>query len=169
MIIRELTDGKFEPFMPLLGEIECGRHFSISNVKHVSWLQNKIASHIAGGTRYFGCRSQKGDVLGIVGVMIERKLVCEPSAAIVDIGVVKAHRRRGLGTELLKHAVEVAVENGAHAVFVRTYAADTATIAFYGHNAFYPVAVIPGANGPDDEGDVVMRKKLPNSPDAGDV
>lgn len=167
-IIQELTDSELEPFMPLLGEIECGRHFSASDPKHVSWLKHKIASHVACGVRYFGCRSRTEDIFGIVGILIERKLFCAPSAEIVDIGVVEAHRRCGLGTELLMHAVKLAGENGVHNVFVRTYAADTVTIAFYGHNAFYPVAVIPGTNGFADEGDIVMRKRLSNSLGAGE-
>src|SRR3990172_9035011 len=96
-IIQELTDGDLEPFMPLLGEIECGRLFSDSDPEHVSWLNHRIASHIAGGTRYFGCRSLTGDTLGILGFLIERKLFRAPSAEIVDIGVIDAHRRRGLG------------------------------------------------------------------------
>ncbi len=168
LIISELIKEELEPFMTLLSEIECGNHFSDANPKHVSWLKHKVNSHISCGTRFFGCRSKEGNPLGIVGILIERKLYCEPTAEIVDIGVVHLHRRHGLGTELLDHALKIARVEGAHAVFARTYAADTDTIAFYGRNTFYPIAVIPGTNGPTDEGDIVMRRKLSNKSNAGD-
>ena len=168
-IIQELIGSELEPFMLLLSEIECGNHFSNCNPKHVSWLKHKIKSHIAAGARFFGYRTKEGDILGVVGVLVERKLFCDATAEIVDIGVENTHRRNGLGTELLNHALLIAREEGVYAAFARTYAADTDTIAFYGRNAFCPVAVIPGANGPTDEGDIVMRRRLSNKPDAGDA
>jgi GNAT superfamily N-acetyltransferase len=158
--MQELTEGEFTPFMPLLSEIECGDHFSESNPEHVAWLQHKIQTHVVCGTRFFGYHSQTGEAIGIVGILIERKLFCDPTAEIMDIGVVPAYRRSGLGTKLLHDALAVAKAEGVQIVFARTYAADTGTIAFYGRNAFYPVAVIPGTNGPTDEGDVVMRRHL---------
>ncbi len=162
--IQELYADELEPFMPLLSEIECGNYFSDDNPKHASWLKHKINSHIACGARFFGRRTNAGEVLGIVGILIEHKLFCAATAEIVDIGVVSAQRRCGFGTELLNHALALAREQGATAVFARTYAADTDVIAFYGRNSFYPVAVIPGTNGPADEGDIVMRRKLSDKP-----
>ncbi len=164
--IDELKEGKLEPFMPLLAEIECGSHFSDGDQKSESWLRQTINSHIARGTRYFGYISKAGDALGVVGILLVKKLFCATTAEIVDIGIVNTYRRCGLGTNLLNYAVNFAREEGAYAVFARTYAADIDTIAFYGRNAFYPVAVIPGTNGPIDEGDIVMRRKISDNPDA---
>jgi GNAT superfamily N-acetyltransferase len=158
--MQELTEGEFAPFMPLLSEIECGEHFSGTNPEHVAWLRHKIRAYMACGTRFFGYCSQTGEAIGIVGILIERKLFCAPTAEIMDIGVTQAYRRSGLGTKLLNDALAVAKEEGVQIVFARTYAADTGTIAFYGRNAFYPIAVIPGTNGPTDEGDIVMRRHL---------
>jgi len=164
----ELTEAEMEPFTSLLAEIECGTHFSDGNPEHVSWLKHRIDSHTARGTRFFGCRTELGEILGIVGILMQRKLYCPATAEVVSLGVVSAHRRCGLGTELLNHALDVARAEGACAVFARTYAADTNAVAFYGRNAFYPVAVIPGTNGPADEGDIVMRRTLCDEPDAVD-
>ena len=162
--IQKLNEGELQAFMPLLAEIESGLHFSQRNPQHTAWLEQKIGSHLACGARFFGCQTETGEALGIVGIVMERKLFSAGTAEIVDIGVLAKHRRGGVGSLLLNHAVTVAKEEGAHAVFARTYAADTDAIAFYGRNAFYPVAVIPETNGPIDEGDIVMRRKLINKP-----
>ncbi len=166
--IQELSEGGLTPFLPLLAEIECGDHFDSGNPDHTTWLERKIKSHLARGSRFFGYRSKEGGILGIVGILIEPRLFCTPTAEILDIGVVNGHRRDGLGTELLNQALTIAREAGAHAVFARTYAADFGTIAFYGRSQFHPVAVIPDTNGPTDEGDIVMRRRLSESldPDA---
>ena len=158
--IRELEKIELESFYPLLAEIECGNHFAIENSEHVTWLKHKINTRIACGTRFYGMFSESGESIGIIGVQIESKLFCASSAEVVDIGIVTTHRRSGLGSVLMNHAIEVAREAGAHAIFARTYAADTETIAFYGRNLFYPVAIIPDTNGPNDEGDIVMRRLL---------
>ena len=159
-IIHELTDTQLDSLLPLLGEIECGRHFSASDPQHLAWLKRRLSAHRAAGIRYFGGQNPAGEILGVVGILLEQKLFGPPGAEITDIGVIAAQRRRGLGTQLLRHAVNLAIEHGAHAVFVRTYAADIGAIAFYGRSAFYPVAVIPGANGATDEGDIVLRRNL---------
>ena len=159
-VIVELDRNELLPFIPLLAEIECGNHFCSDNQEHLDWLNGKIDSRIACGTRFYGLFSKDNEIMGVVGVQIEQKLFCSGSAEVVDIGVVDSHRRKGLGSKLLSYAIEKATEAGAHAVFARTYAADTETIAFYGRNLFYPVAIIPDTNGPNDEGDIVMRRLL---------
>ncbi len=63
-------------------------------------------------------------------------------------------------TRLLEFATGIAAECGAASVVVRTYAASYDVIAFYGKNAFHPIAVVSETNGPDDEGTIVMRKRL---------
>ena len=158
--LRELSKDTLEPFLPLLAEIECGDHFSPQDPAHEAWLGQIIHAHLASGVRFFGRHGPEGQALGVVGVRVDAKLFCEGSAEITDIGVVVDHRRSGLGAELLRFAVEVARRAAVHAVFARTYAADTGVIAFYGRSQFYPVAVIPGTNGPDDEGTIVMRRRL---------
>ncbi|MCB2156477.1 GNAT family N-acetyltransferase [bacterium] len=161
--ICELRVEDLEKFLPLLAEIECGAHFDMANAEHVAFLRHRIEVYVAMGAQFFAARGDDGAPLGIVAVIVERKLHCAPSAEVVSIGTMAAHRRSGVGTELLNHAVDIARRAKAHAVFAKTYAADAGTIAFYGRNGFHPVAVIPGTNGPDDEGDAVMRKGLSES------
>lgn len=162
--ITEVIGEQITPFFSLLGEIESGRHFSESKPTHRAWLERKIKARTACGTRFFAAHNASGAPVGIVGILLENKLFCEPHSELVDIGVVAAHRRRGIGSRLLIHAVNFANRNGATVVTLTTYAADGGAIAFYEHNAFHSVAVIPGTNGPEDAGDVVMQRSLSNQP-----
>jgi GNAT superfamily N-acetyltransferase len=157
---RELERLELEAFMPLLGEIECGRHYSHAKADHRSWLRLRIETQLASGVRFYGYTDAKSGVVGIVGIRIDEKPDRHPQAEIVDLGVAEARRRQGIGSALLKHASALAGDRGAGRLYVRTYAGDTRAITFYGRNGFHPVAVIPDANGPDDEGDVVLRKRL---------
>jgi ribosomal protein S18 acetylase RimI-like enzyme len=161
--IQPLAEPDLAQFMPLLGEIECGRHYSPDNPAHVHWLEQTIRAHLACGARFFGCRSDDARPMGIVGIVIRSSLFSPPTAEIVDIGVASGSRRRGIGTALLDYALTLAQQADAHAVFARTYAADAGVIVFYGRRGFCPVAVIPDTNGPHDEGTIVMRRRLTGS------
>lgn len=158
--IHELTGPALEPFLPLLGEIESGSHFDEENPRHLEWLRFKLDAHLARGTRYFGQLGGSNSPLGVLGVVIDHKLFCGPTAEIVDIGIIASRRGNGLGRALLEFAVDLVQPSGASSIFVRTYAGDEGVIAFYGRNGFHPVAVIPGTNGVHDEGTIVMRKTL---------
>ncbi len=158
--IEEVVGVHLEPYFPLLGEIEGGSHVVPGDPDHDAWLRARIGAHVAGGARYYACADDSARPVGIMGLVVKRKLFSAPTAEVVDIGVAAPHRRGGLGSKLLAFAVALAEADGASAVFARTYAADTDTIAFYGRNRFHPVAVIPETNGLNDEGDIVMRRRL---------
>ena len=134
--IELIEQRALEPYMNLLGEIECGDHYSEFNSQHLKWLNNKIQSHISNGTIYYGCHD-KEQILGIVGIQIDTKIFTVGTAEVVDIGVIASKRRSGLGSQLLDFAVNIAHQAGVPTIFAKTYAADTNTIAFYGKNAFY--------------------------------
>jgi GNAT superfamily N-acetyltransferase len=158
--IRELVGAKLRPYFPLLAEIECGSHFQENNPEHRAWLERKIEQRLSCGARFFGSEDESGQPTGVLGVAIERQLHCAPTAEVVDVGVVRGQRRTGLGSQLLDYAETHARESQAHSLYARTYAGDAGTIAFYGRCGFSPVAVVPGKNGPDDEGEIVLRKRL---------
>jgi ribosomal protein S18 acetylase RimI-like enzyme len=161
-MIRELDAQELaDTFFDLMGEVECGDHIDFSDPGHVAWLHERISVQFARGTRFYGLFSESGEPLGFVGLLLEYGLNGDcRKAEVLDIGVQKGQRRMGFGAELLAHAEKLSAEAGAYCIFVATYAASYDVIAFYGKNGYVPVATIPDTNGPDDEGDVHMRKVL---------
>ena len=160
MEIIRVAQGDLTPFLSLLGEIEAGERFEWQQQAHRDWIQERIDNHLSAGTKYFGVLGSSGSPEGVIGVRVDRQLFTETTAEIVDIGVLQSSRRKGLGSYLLAHGVNIAISAGATAIYARTYAADWSVIAFYGRNRMHPVAVIPDTNGPDDEGTIVMRMGL---------
>jgi len=161
LTFHKLQMPDFTPFWSLLAEIECGDHFDVAKSVHQDWLQSKIQSRIHNNTFYYAADSEHDKAVGILGLQLNTSLFSTPTAEIVDIGIFPQYRRKGLGSQMLEYAIALAKSFGVPELFVRTYAADSHTIYFYGKNHFFPVAVIPGTNGPLDEGNIVMRYKLP--------
>jgi ribosomal protein S18 acetylase RimI-like enzyme len=158
--LYEITEAELANYAALLGEIESGADFDSTNQEHLDFLWKRIAAHQARGAKYVGCGVDSGIPLGVVGVVIDESLFGEKTAEILDIGIDPDRRRLGLGTALLDYAVNQAKKAGAKTIYARTYAADFKVIAFYGRNGFHPVAVVPDTNGQNDEGTIVMRKRI---------
>lgn len=161
MKVREIAEEEFAPFFGLMAEIECGSHFDQSNPEHIEWLNYKIRSRYASGTRFFASYSDDGEPVGFAALQLETSLHSEwTNGELVDIGIFPQHRRNGYGSMLLEFAEDLARQQKCYALFIQTYAADHWVIAFYGKNGYIPVATLPDTNGPGDEGTVWMRKVL---------
>jgi len=159
-MIKSLNKKEFNIFFDLMGEVEMGRHFELDNPGHVAWLNKKIDSYYALGARFFGLSLDDGTPVGFATLLVNEKLFCANNAELLDIGVYPEYRRQDYGSQLLKHAEQLAVKADVYCLFARTYAADRAAISFYGHNGYAPVAVMPDLNGPGDEGEIFIRKLL---------
>lgn len=157
---REIKHEQFAPFLELMAEIEYGDHFDFSNPEHVETLWETIRRRYGAGTRFYALYDDDVPV-GIMGIEIEKMLYTEWSRAqLMDIGVLKQHRRGGYGSKLLQYAEQLARDAGCWALHLLTYAGAWQVIAFYGHNDYAPVGCVADTNGPDDEGDIWMRKIL---------
>ncbi len=94
---------------------------------------------------------------------MRKKGILAIDCEILEIGVNKGLRGNGYGSELLRFAETHHSKDNIHRIVVETYAASYGVIYFYGKNGYAPIAVIPGTNGPDDEGTIIMRKPLSSS------
>lgn len=163
-IIKELFEKDFEPFCPLMAEIELGSLFDVENNVHNEWLWDKIHRRYGSGTRFFAMYGNGNEIIGLAGVQLEKTLKGVPylgqKSELTDIVIAEKYRGRGAGTELLKYAEKTAKENGAYCMYAATAAFDYETVAFYGKNGFVPVATLTDVNGPNDEGALYMRKIL---------
>lgn len=163
-MIKEIFEDEFNPFYDLMAEVECGNHFNADNPDHIKWLKKRISIYYYRGTRFFAMFDETGIPLGVCGVLIEEGaegVNCQAQKSeLVAIGISKEHRRKGLGSVLLKYAEDFSKNAGVYCMFMSTYAAAYNVIAYYGKNGYTPVATLPDIHGPGNEGMVYMRKIL---------
>lgn len=77
----------------------------------------------------------------VVGFAVARCLEGEPAAEIETIAVAQAHRRRGIGTALVKASMRWAASSGAPAVRLEVRQSNAAAQALYHALGFATVAV----------------------------
>ncbi len=163
--IRELNQQTFAAeFFDLMAEVECGNRFDPASPSHAQWLTDRIRKRFAAGARFFAAYSNDGTPVGFAAVQVDPKLEGIPyhgqHSEIVAMGVVTAHRRCGHGSRLLEFSERHARDQGAHCLYVATYAAAQDTIKFYEKNGFVPIATLPDVHGPMAAGNLYLRKLL---------
>jgi GNAT superfamily N-acetyltransferase len=163
-IIKLVCEHEIEPYLDLLAEVE---HIKLDrkNPNHEQWLRRRIQSHFERGALFYAYHEDElSDAFGIVAVLHEEAPNGIPAlgarAEVLDIGVCKDHRRKGIGGILLHHVENIVKGRGAYCLIILTYAEDYDVIAFYGKNGYVPVATIPDVFGPGAEGNTVLRKLL---------
>jgi ribosomal protein S18 acetylase RimI-like enzyme len=73
-----------------------------------------------------------GEPVGLVlGYELQRRHGPERSLFVYDIGVEQRHRRRGIGTQLMKHLFAAAQAEGAAEAFVLTDESNPSAMRFY--------------------------------------
>jgi GNAT superfamily N-acetyltransferase len=162
-MIREITEPEvLEHFFSLMADLECGERFIANNPNHAQWLQKRISLRFVQGARFFGYFLADGCPAGFICFLIDEGpegIKCFGNKSeILDFGLLPAHRSKGYGTDLLKHAERISAEAGAHVLYTSTYACNHRAILFYGRNGLVPVATLPDVHSPGDEGMVYMRK-----------
>jgi ribosomal-protein-alanine N-acetyltransferase len=78
---------------------------------------------------------------------------------IVTIDIVKAHRRSGLGTLLMKEAEKRLKESGCHAIALETAVDNTAAIVFYQRLGYFVLKTLPHYY-PNDTDAFLMGKRF---------
>ncbi|BBH24505.1 hypothetical protein Back11_58500 [Paenibacillus baekrokdamisoli] len=163
-LIRPISETEIEPFLDILAELE---HVNLdrSNPNHEQWLRRKIGSLFSRGTMFFVYQDPLDEQLyGIISVLHEEApegiSALGARAEVMQMGVSKDSRRRGIGSLLLQHVEKVSRGRGVYCLLMMTYAEDYDVIAFYGKNGFIPVANLPDVYGPNLEGNVFLRKVL---------
>jgi ribosomal protein S18 acetylase RimI-like enzyme len=160
-MIMEIHESDFDVFFDLMGEVECGNQFNAGNPDHVEWLKKKIAEYFYRGARFFAYYLDNRTPVGFATLLIDRQLFhFDQKSELLAIGVFPEFRKKGYGTELLKHAEEISRQSGVYCMFMATYAGAQQVISFYGKSGFIPVATLPDVHGPKAEGTVFMRKTL---------
>ena len=81
-------------------------------------------------------------------------------AHIISCGLFDKFQRQGIGTILLDEVCKRIKANGAECLYTDTYTANDDSMIFYIKRNFIPIALLPGLNGVNDDGQVFMYKKL---------
>jgi ribosomal protein S18 acetylase RimI-like enzyme len=160
-MIREITQNDIQrDFLPLMAEVEAGSWFNTTNLSHAAWLHERVSRRIGRGGKFYALYSSDGTPMGLYCLLIEEHPVFLGYAEILDIGIFQQFRRHGHGTHLLQDAENKSRVQNMYCLYVSTYAGDDAAIAFYKEYGFCPVAELTGLNGPNDRGQLFMRKDL---------
>jgi ribosomal protein S18 acetylase RimI-like enzyme len=166
----------YDEFLPLIAEIECGRHYDPANDQHVAWLKRRIAALHDSGAKAIALYSEKREPMGFLLLLFDRGLdgvrCFGKKASIVMFGLFPAYRSMGHGERLLREAEDYIKKHGGECLYVNTYALNSRAIRYYVKQGFTPVAYHPGENGIDDKGQVYLYKELEDSnaqPDIGQV
>lgn len=161
MNIRPITETEIRSdFFGLMAEVESGSSFDHQNPDHVRWLERKITRRIGSGGRFYGLYASDGTPAGFYSLLIEGSLFAPGHAEVLDLGIVSTFRRQGHALNLLRDAEEKAVTAGACCLHLQTYASDEAAVALYRKGGFDPIAEMPGLNGPNERGQLLLHKSL---------
>ena len=160
-MIRELNiDEVMADFFSLMVEVEFLGDFDSTNVEHGAWLERKIRRRFGAGARFFGLFGEDGRSMGLCSLIIDDHPEMAGHSELVDLGVYEEFRRKGHASSLIAYAEDLSRGAKLHCMYIATYAAEAESVAFYGKRGFAPVATLPGLNGPENEGQVYMRKIL---------
>ncbi|MDI9371296.1 MAG: GNAT family N-acetyltransferase [Synergistaceae bacterium] len=131
--------------------------FALEELSSVSpWPLSLIRRDLAGETAmiYLGARG-KDLLLGFAALG-----PCRRGAELARIAVRPDYRRRGIGSQLLVGASEVALSLGYTRLSLHVRASQSGARAFYERNAFLPLAPAPGYyEGGEDA--LLMESSLP--------
>lgn len=159
MIKKINYNALLKDYFDILTEIEFGKHYKNTN-EYKTALMERLKKNDNNNASYFGYYKKGNIPCGIVTVVERTNISFANDSEILQIGVKEKYRRNQIGESLLHYVEHYYRKKGVRFIFVNTYAGDYGVIHFYGKNGYAPVAVIPETNGKNDEGTIVMRKKL---------
>lgn len=105
------------------------------------------------GNEAFWVAEEKGKVVGLIGLIIEGE-----DGIIEPLVVAKTHRKRGIGTMLLKHLIDVAKTNGLRFLNIRPVARNRNAIRCFHRAGFQTIGFIEVFM--DLRGDFVAEEEL---------
>ena len=162
-MIVEMNEKEFEiEFFEEFAYLECGNHFKSNNQQHVNWVKKRMISHKSNGGKFFVSLNEEQDPIGFIVLMMDKGLEGDNCFGhythIFDFMIREKYQRQGYGKDLLTFAENKSIEMGAYCIYVATYAGNDTSMTYYIKNGFVPVSMLPDIYGPNDQGDVYLRK-----------
>jgi len=165
MKLIEAEEAKFvNDFFTMIVDLWYADKYNPENAQHIDWVRKKI--HVtfenfsvalcayADDDEPIGFFWYKHDI-GLEGVSFSGK-----DAHIISCGLYEKFQRQGIGSMLLEEVCKRVKDNGGECLYTDTYAANDESMMFYIKSKFIPVALLPGLNGINDDGQVFLYRPL---------
>jgi ribosomal protein S18 acetylase RimI-like enzyme len=165
MKIVECTEREFvKDFFPLLAELWYGDQYDPDNQQHVQWIQKKIHATFELFSTALCAYTDHNEPMGFLWYRhdtgLEGVALSGKDAHIISFGLFNEFKRQGVGTALVDEACKRIKQNGGECLYTDAHAANDNAMVFYIKRQFVPVALLPGLNGSDGEGQVFLCRKL---------
>ena len=165
MKIIECNEQQFvNDFFPMIVDLWCGDKYDPQNKQHVEWVNRKIHVTFEAFSTALCAYTDENEPIGFFWYRhdtgLENVRFSGKDAHIISCGLFDKFQRQGIGTILLDEICKKIKANGGECLYTDTYTANWDSMVFYIKRGFIPVALLPGLNGIDDDGQVFLYRKL---------
>ena len=165
MKIMECNEPQFvADFFPMIVDLWYADKYNPDNEQHVAWIKRKIHVTYEDFSVALCAYTDDNKPIGFFWYKHDTGLVdvefCGKTAHIISCGLFDEYQRQGIGTILLDEVCKKVKANGGECLYTDTYTANSDSMMFYIKRKFIPVALLPGLNGFNDDGQVLMYRKL---------
>ena len=165
MTIIECNEEQFvNDFYDLIVGLWYGDKYDTQNKQHINHIKRKIHVTFEDFSVALCAYTDEGEPIGFFWYKHDTGLegvgFSGKDAHIISCELIEKFQRQGIGTLLLNEVCNRVKSNGGECLYTDTYTANGDSMMFYIKRGFIPVALLPGLNGINDDGQVFMYKKL---------
>ena len=165
MKIIECDEKQFaDDFFPMIVDLWYADKYDPQNKQHVEWVKRKIHVTFEAFSVALCAYTDDNEPIGFFWYQhdtgLENVRFNGKDAHIISCGLFDRFQRQGIGTLLLDEVCKKIKANGGECLYTDTYTANWDSMVFYIKRQFIPVALLPGLNGIDDDGQVFLYRKL---------
>ena len=151
-------------FFPMIVDLWYGDKYNHNNHQHVEWVKRKIHVTFDDFSVALCAYTDENEPIGFFWYKhdtgLESVSFSGKDAHIISCGLFDKFQRQGIGTRLLDEICKRIKANGGECLYTDTYTAYDDSMIFYIKRKFIPVALLPGLNGINDDGQIFLYKRL---------
>ena len=165
MKIIECNEKLFvDDFFDLIVGLWYGDKYDAQNMQHIGHIKRKIHVSFEDFSVALCAYTEENEPIGFFWYKHDTGLegvgFSGKDAHIISCELLEKFQRQGIGTLLLNEVCSRVKANGGECLYTDTYTGNDDSMIFYIKRGFVPVALLPGLNGINDDGQVFMYKKL---------
>ncbi|MCL2407010.1 MAG: GNAT family N-acetyltransferase [Defluviitaleaceae bacterium] len=163
-IIEQNKNQFVNDFFTLIVGLWYGNKYNAQNKQHTEHVQRKIHVTFEDFSTALCAYTDEGEPIGFFwykhDIGLEGVRFSGKDAHIISCELYEKYQRQGIGTLLLDEVCSRVKANGGECLYTDTYTNNDESMIFYIKRGFIPVALLPGLNGINDDGQVFMYKRL---------